>query len=178
VVGAQDIDLNLSLGQQLSWATEENRSYQLQWSNSDEFVWNDIGAVITGDGSEHSFYDDSVTSSRIYRVVETTSSLSANGSELANGSFESGVGIVANSWTSSNPGLLIRSDAEANNSMHATIENVGDTPASVQLIQTTSDEGGAITAGNSYHLAFWVKEIRFGVSYVQRILGRKSQRRI
>ena len=158
---AQEFSLSLETGENISWPTQEGRTYQLQSSTNSGESWENVGNVVNGDGSIQSHLDASTENGEIYRVIETSSIAQ---SAVSNGGFEEGTGPSISSWSLSGSSIE-RSNTEANSgtySAHSNIENDGATPSSGQISQTISAVGG-----ESYDFSFWAREVRNGVSYVQ-----------
>jgi len=163
---AQEFSLSLDTGIGIRWATQLERSYQLQSSTDLGQTWVDLGNVVRGDGTLQSYVDTTISDGELYRVIET---FLTSESVIGNGSFEEGAGASANSWNLTG-NTIERSNTEANlgeYSIYSNIENVGNTPEVRLMAHTVSLAEGQIVAGESYDFSFWVNEVRNGVSYVQ-----------
>lgn len=70
--GPLPLVLSIEPGVGVSWFAENNVLYQVQWASEDlgnDTVWNDMGSLITGDGSTMTVFDPMVPSGYIYQVI-------------------------------------------------------------------------------------------------------------
>src|SRR5882724_11561831 len=95
VISAQ-VQLNIQPGVQLSWLTNTNDTYHLQWSSSPVSTWTDLVAV-AGNGTTNTLYDPVAAGTRSYRVLDIVPGTPATTAAPANGGFESGSGTTASS---------------------------------------------------------------------------------
>jgi|TARA_B100001250_G_scaffold414383_1_gene452405 hypothetical protein len=88
---------------------------------------------------------------------------------LINGSFEDDFNDN-NGWTRASSVPPVRSDKEAHSgkySLHSKLKNEFALPSEGHLIQVVNT---GIIGGEKYDLTFWIKEVDFGVSYVQQYM--------
>ncbi|MAD26078.1 MAG: hypothetical protein CMO44_18125 [Verrucomicrobiales bacterium] len=88
---------------------------------------------------------------------------------LINGGFENDFNDK-NGWIRASNVPPIRSDKEAHSgkySLHSKLKNEFALPSEGHLIQTVNK---GIIGGEKYDLTFWIKEVDFGVSYVQQYM--------
>ena len=88
---------------------------------------------------------------------------------LINGSFEDDFN-EKNGWVRASNAPPVRSEEEAHSgrySLHSKLKNEFALPNEGHLIQVV-DNG--IIGGEKYDLTFWIKEIDYGVSYVQQYM--------
>ncbi len=168
--GAAPPTLSIDTGVELSWETVSGRNYQVQWTSNPESEgdWKDLGRSMAGDGKAHSLIDPS-PGVRTYRVLTHDLGPSEGSNIVMNSGFETGNASAADRWIATG-GIFLRSDEHQNEgafSMHSSITNGGDTPRSGLLVQQLVPAGGLITTGATYTFSFWVKQVRFGPSYVQ-----------
>ncbi len=96
VVRAQ-VHLNIQTGVQLNWATSSNNNYQAQWSSGSG--WNNLGALLAGNGTTNTYNDLASIGSRQYQVLEIVPPTAPSSASPTNGGFETGSGITAADWT-------------------------------------------------------------------------------
>jgi CxxC motif-containing protein (DUF1111 family) len=93
------VSLTLQPGVQLSWPTATNRNYQLQWSSNPPSTWNNLGALVPGDGTTNVIYDPVPIGGRLYQVLEIIPGVAPSSGSPTNGGFENGSGGAASDWT-------------------------------------------------------------------------------
>ncbi len=97
-VNAQ-VSLSVQPGVQLSWLTNTNDTYELQWSSNALGTWTDLVST-AGNGTTNAVLDLVPSGTRVYRVLDIMPGTPAVSSDfVTNGGFESGNGAVANNWT-------------------------------------------------------------------------------
>ena len=101
-VGAVNAQVQLSVqpGVQLSWLTNTNDTYHLQWSSNPASVWTDLIGPVTGNGMTNTVFDPVPLGTRLYRVLDIIPGTPAiSGNYVANGGFETGSGASAGNWS-------------------------------------------------------------------------------
>src|SRR6516164_3813198 len=99
VVNAQ-VRLGVQPGAQLSWLTNTNDTYHLQWSSNPASVWSDLIAPVMGNGMTNTVFDPIPIGTRLYRVLDIIPGTPAiSGNLVTNGGFENGTGTGASSWS-------------------------------------------------------------------------------
>jgi beta-glucanase (GH16 family) len=94
------VQLSFQPGVQLSWLTNTNDTYQLQWSSIPASTWSNLVAAVAGNGSTNTVYDPVRSGTRSYQVLDIVPGIPAVSGNLdVNGGFESGSGSTASSWT-------------------------------------------------------------------------------
>src|SRR6516225_8476717 len=69
VVNAQ-VQLSVQPGVQLSWLTNTNDTYRLQWSSNPASIWTDLLGPVTGNGGTNTVFDPIPGGTRLYRVLD------------------------------------------------------------------------------------------------------------
>jgi CxxC motif-containing protein (DUF1111 family) len=164
--------LQLELGQSVSWPTVLGNTYQLQSGTSGGTTWSNLGASLNGDANTHSTYAQGRDPARTFQVLETYPVLVTAPAVLTNGSFETAgaSAAAAANWDTlaSQPPVRITTDARTGTaSIRAKLLNIGSSPAEGILQQVLLPAGSAITPGQSYVFTFWAKQVSSGPSYIQ-----------
>lgn len=99
VANAQ-VQLSVQSGVRLSWLTNTNDTYELQWSPNPSSTWSNLLAPATGNGATITVFDPFPLGSRRYQILDIVPATPAvSGNLVLNGGFESGTGTNASNWT-------------------------------------------------------------------------------
>ena len=91
--------LRVQPGVQLSWLTNTNDTYRLQWSSNAPGPWTDLVSV-AGNGATNTTFDPIPSGARLYQLLDVVPGTAAvSGNFAANGGFENGSGGTASNWT-------------------------------------------------------------------------------
>ena len=97
VVHAQ-VQLSIQPGVQLSWLTNTNDTYHLQWSSNPASTWADL-SVAAGNGLTSTYFDPFPSGARLYQLLDIVPGTPAVSPMPVNGGFEGGSGSTASNWT-------------------------------------------------------------------------------
>jgi beta-glucanase (GH16 family) len=99
MVNAQ-VQLSVLPGVQLSWLTNTNDTYHVQWSSNPVSTWTDLTTAMTGNGMTNTVFDPVASGKRLYRVLDIIPGIPAVSANLAvNAGFENGTGATAGNWS-------------------------------------------------------------------------------
>jgi len=98
-IGRAQVHLNIQTGVQLSWTTSSNDNYQVQWSSGSGSAWNNLGALLPGNGITNTYNDMAASGSRQYQVLQIVPATAPSSASPTNGGFETGTGTSADDWT-------------------------------------------------------------------------------
>src|ERR1700733_13598882 len=98
-ISRAQVHLNIQTGVQLSWTTSSNDNYQVQWSSGSGSAWNNLGALLPGNGITNTYNDMAASGSRQYQVLQIVPATARSSASPTNGGFETGSGTSAADWT-------------------------------------------------------------------------------
>ena len=165
VVNAQ-VQLNIQRGAQLSWLTNTNDTYHLQWSSDPVSTWTDL-IVVAGNGLTNTYFDLFQGAARLYRLLDIVPGTPPVSATPANGGFEDGSGATASNWTVDTavggPVYGVRTNANPHSgsfNFRVRLASTGAGPV-VQFSQA----GVPVTGGTTYPFTFYASALTGSTGY-------------